>query len=318
MAEKIENTPQNQYNREDDLYPVRESWIKAHLTLIFIIAGVLIVGLVFFGIHYLNRMHNPASRFVSSSAKNLSTSFSYDIEAAHNDEVIMSYSGAMETDPSGQVLRSMYDADYVDYTYTNVVYTEDGIAYQGNYYNGQWTLSTCTDRVHDFFDFLTDYRRGSIDAAAMLRFTELTSKYTAGAMGSFLNKVMDRMSTGSTLAEITTTYEGDVSVYTYDINLEGVYELIREQGASIFVTVDKYDEFCDRYAANKDIIRDAQLTVTYRVGGEGYMRSLAIELNADEDTYTISCEMSDFNNASPKIPDDFFEAASLRNPNKDM
>ena len=137
----------------DEIATERKEWIRSHRLLFIVVASVLIIVLIFIGMKFYNDAKNPLSRFISASANNLGSSFSFHITAETNGEALMTYDGTMKVIPSDQRVEIEYKADYTNYSYTNVLYTYDTETYKGNYYNNQWTMSTVTEKVEDFFDF---------------------------------------------------------------------------------------------------------------------------------------------------------------------
>ena len=227
---------------------------------------------------------------------------------------MMTYRGAAKINPSAQSVVIAYDADCKEYTYTNVVYTNGAISYKGNYYNGQWTLSNCTERVQEFFDFYTDYRKGDFDSGSFLRFTELNNLLNSYEFDKFMDTVRSRLSTDSPVATITSSREGDTAVYHYDLNVKELFELIRNQGASIFYTSPDYNNFVARLNANSENIDKASGSLDFTVNGSGYMSSLALRIDTGSDTYDIRAKMDNFGSAEPDVPDAFYEEAGIQKP----
>ncbi len=299
---------------EEEMRQRRKSWLRSHMTAFYIIAGILISVLVFLGIKWYNDSHNPISRFVSASAKDLGSSFSFHITAQKNDEVMMDYTGAVEFDPSDKTITASYDGAYSDYRYTNIIYTNGARSYKGNLYQNQWVVAECTERVQEFFDFYTDYRHGGFDGGSFLRFTGLNSFLYAQELNKFMDTVKSRLSTDSSIAKITTVRSDGNTTYHYDIDLKELLNLIRTQGAPIFYTSPDYNRFVARLEANAAHIDKAVCTFDFTVNSSGYLSNLCFNIQTGENTYTIRAEMDDFGEAEPVIPDGFYEAARLQKP----
>jgi hypothetical protein len=277
-----------------------------------VIASVLLIGLISVGIKIYNDANNPLSRFNSASAKNLGSSFSFRLTAGLDGETLMSYDGAMKVKPSDQRVEVEYEADYGDYRYRNVLYTYETETYRGNYYNGQWTVDPVTDKVSDFFDFYTDYKVGRFDGGSFLRFTELSSQFSASELTSFVNSLKGRLSTESPAAKITFVHNNDGGDdYRYEISLLAIAEIIRDEGAPSFFRSRDYDNFVAKLEANRESLENAACSLSYSITSSGYLSNLVIELSGEDVAYTLRCEMGDFGTAEPDIPDEFYLAAHI-------
>lgn len=299
---------------DEQIRQMRRSWLRDHMTLIYIAAGLLVAVLVFFGIKWYNDSNNPLTRFIGASAKDLSTSFTFHITAEKDGSPVMTYAGTARFNPSSQSLSVVYDADYVDYTYRSVLCTDGEDSYKGNFYQGQWTVSDCTDRVHEFFDFFTDYRSGSFDSGAFLRFTGLNRHLYADELKSFVGKLRSRLSGDSDIATITSAENDGTTVCTYNISFKELLEMIRTQGASIFYTSLSYDKFVERIDRSADRIEDVRCSFTYTINASGYLSAMELSLDTGSSRYAVAFSMTDFGNAEPVIPDGFYTAAGISKP----
>ena len=297
---------------EQEMRQRRKSWLRSHMTAIYIVAGILIAVLVFFGIKWYNDSHSPINRLISASGKNLGSSFSFHVTAQKNAEVVMSYDGAVKIDPSDKTIYAAYDAAYSSYSYQNILYSSGKRYYKGNLYQNQWVVSECTERAQEFFDFYTDYRHGDFDGGSFLRFTGLNSVFSSTELESFLDTVKSRLSTDSAIAKITTLRADGYTSYHYDIDLKELLDLIRNRGASIFYTSPDYNRFVARLDANAENIDKALCTLDFTITSSGYLSDLKLCIQTQENTYTVHAEMDHFGEAEPKIPDEFFEAARLQ------
>ena len=299
---------------EEELRQRRKSWFRNHMTAIYIIAGAVIAALIFLGIKWYNDSHNPISRLVSASGKNLGSSFTFQLTADKDGEPMMSYDGAVKINSSAQTVAIAYNAAYSDYTYTNVIYTNGALTYRGNCYNKQWSVIDCTDRVQEYFDFYNDYKNGSFDGGSFLRLTGLNSTLYAVELNKFVDTVKSRLSTDSAIAKITTTHDGGSVTYSYDISLKALFDLVRDQGAPIFYTSPDYNRFIARLDANEENIERASCTFDFTVSPSGYLSALNVRIDTGESAYSIRLTMDDFGSAEPEIPDAFYEAANLQKP----
>ena len=318
MAYSENPLPDNLYQKEEQLAREemrarRRSWIKSHITAIYIGVGLLLAAAIFFGIKWYNDSTNPVSRFVGSSGKTLGTSFSFVVSAEKNGTPVMTYYGSAEFNASAHSVTAVYDADYNDYTYRGVLYTDASRSYRGNCYRGQWTVTDCTERVQEYFDFFSDYRKGSFDSGSFLRFTGLNHYLNAEETDEFMQTVKSRLSTDSAVATVITSHEGDVTVYNYDINLKEMLNLIRYQGASVFFTSTDYNAFIARLDANLEAVDAAKCSLSFTVNGSGYLSDLHIGIDTGVNLYTLRFSMDEFGSAAPLVPEEFLTAAEQLN-----
>ena len=314
--------------RKDDLQPdeqetiiaeireQRRSWLRHHMTAIYIIAGLVVVGLAFLGIKLYHDSQNPVNRFISASGKDLGTSFDFHITAEKNGEPVMAYDGTAAFEPSDHSLSVVYDAVYSDYSYANVIYTDDEDTYKGNLYQNQWVVTDVTVRAQEFFDFYTDYRHGSFDSGSFLRFTGLNTLLYAKELDDFMDTVKGRFSGDSSVARITTVSTENGTDFHYTVNVAELFGLIRDKGAPIFLTSVDYNRFVSRLNANRGSLAKAACSLDFTIDSSGYLSALTLSLNTGADVYTVSAVMSRFGSAQPVIPEEFYEAASLELPEK--
>lgn len=288
---------------------MRRLWLKEHKTAIYIGAAILLIVAVFFGIRIYNNAAHPITKFMRASAKNFNSSFSFKLEAHKDGKTVMQYNGVYSMDPSKMDINALYDADYGKYTYKGVVYTEGDTYVNGNQYDGEWRLHDCTEKALNFFDFNTDYRKGSFDGASFLRFTELTSQYSANELNSFMKLFKSRMDGNSPLSKVEITSKGKSKTYSYDINMKEFFDLVRDKGASIFFSAIDYDAFCALYQLNEKSVSKAACRFTYTIDGAGWLADFSLTLSVGGEEYAVTCTMDDFGTAKVEIPDEISEAA---------
>lgn len=309
QPKEAEPVPEINEAAEEKPISFRRMWIRDHKTAIYIVAGVLLIAAVFFGIRFYNNMAHPITRFMKASAKNFNSSFSFELEATKNGETMMRYSGEYAADASKQNLKASYSADYGDYTYSGVVFAEGGKGYSGSLYDGKWRARDCTDKVLNFFDFNTDYKKGSFDGASFLRFTGLTYNFSPKELGSFMKLFKSRMDGNSPLAKVEITSEDGDKTYTYHIDMGEFFDMVRDKGASVFYSSIEYDEFCALYELNKNTAGKSEAVFRFTVNSSGWLSDLYLSLNVGEEEYAVHCTMDDFGSADPEIPQEFFDAA---------
>ena len=290
---------------------MRRLWLKDHKTALFIIGAIVVFALVFFGIRWYNNQANPISKFMSASAKNFNSSFHFDVTVSTDDQPVMRYSGAYRADPSKQNMWVAYDADYGSYTYSGAVYAvgEDRVA--GSLYKNKWRVRDVTEKVLNFFDFNTDYRAGSFDGASFLRFTDLTSRFTAGEVNDFMKLLKSRLSGSSELAKLDIQSADNGKTYTYDINTGAFFELVRDKGASIFFSALDYDAFVALYEMNRSTAAYSDLIFSFTIDGSGSLSALSLSLSDDDASYAIECTMTDVGKTEVEIPAEFLTAAGI-------
>ena len=296
---------------EEALAIRRKDWIKTHLSYIYAVVGVIVVGLIVFGIYMYFQSTNPMSRFISSLSKDFSTSFHYDVAVTEDDKPMMHYTGDIAVDRGKHSIKSLYQADYNSYTYTGAVYAQDKSAVKGSFYNNKWNTHECADNVQDFFDFDKAFRSGGFDGGAFLRFTGLTSDYSTRELNKAVGVLKKRLSTNSSIATIKSEKAEGGTRYHYDINLYELFSMIRNDGASIFYRATDYDKFVALFEANKAVIENTKCTADFLVDSAGYMSSFEMAVTTEGRSYGLKCEMSGFSNTTVEIPDAFLKAAQL-------
>ncbi|MBQ3265317.1 MAG: hypothetical protein IJH07_06015 [Ruminococcus sp.] len=296
---------------EEALAIRRRDWIRTHSSYIFAAVGVVIVAVIAALIYMYFISNNPMSRFSSSLSKNFGSSFSYDVQLTENGQTTMRYDGAIEVSRSAHTIKSYYEADYGRYQFAGTLYADKAIAKKGSYYKEQWQVRDCIDDVQDFFDFDRDFRSGEFDAGSFLRFTGLTSDFSTRELNGFINTVMKRLTTDSAIATITAGKEDGVNHYHYDVSLQELFEMVKDDGASIFYRATDYDKFCAEYEINKGIIEKSKSTIDFMIDASGHMTALDVSVTAQGVEYGLKCRMSDFGEAQVEVPQGFLKAASI-------
>ncbi len=308
MAIKQPKAVQEPKRDEEKPISVQRMWLREHKRVLYVLGALLLIAAIFFGIRYYQNITHPLTRFMKASSKNFNSSFSFALEARRNEEPVMRYTGSYAADPEHQNLRAVYDADYVSYTYKGVVYAENETRLSGSLYDGEWRVRDCTDKLLNFFDFNTDYRKGGFDGASFLRFTDLTTRYSAKELDAFMKLFKIRMDGNSPLAKLSITDQNGAKTYSFAISTEEFFNLVRDKGASIFFSAIDYDAFCALYGANEKTVRNSDCTLSYTINSSGWMSELELSLTVDGDRYAVRCTMDDFGSAEPEIPADFFKA----------
>lgn len=294
--------------REDER-PIswRRMWLRDHMKAIYIGAAVLLIVAVFFGIRIYNNATHPLTKFMSASSKNFNASFHFDLEAQKDGKTVMKYDGNYRADASKLDISVLYDADYGKYTYQGVVYT-DGEYFGGNCYDGKWRIRNCSEKALNFFDFNTDYKKGSFDGASFLRFTDLTDRYSADELDSFMKLFKSRMDGNSTLAKVTIAESGDQKTYTYDVDMGDFFDLVRDKGASIFFSALDYDAFCAMYKLDEKSVDNASCQFTFTINGGGWLKEFSLTFSVGGEDYAVACTMDDFGTAEVLIPKEVYDA----------
>ena len=288
-------------------------WIKRYPVVAIVIAAILILSLTIGGITYFYRKSNPVSRFVSALTKDIESSCAFDVTATYNDEQVMHYTGAVASDTRRQSLRIALDAEVTDYSYRNVVYTSGKTSYFGNYYNGQWTVSDCSPRVLDFYDFYADFRYNHFDAGAYLRFFDKTSEYNADELKKAVEKLLKQFASSNDLSNLTISNTEDGTVYTYTPDVYAMAKEIENRGGSVFFSADGYALYSKRVGLNEEALKDAQVRLSYTISSGGYLTDLEFSIESNGEKYELDCTMSDFG-VEPEISEDFFSAAGIPVP----
>lgn len=296
---------------EEALAIRRRDWIKTHSSYIFGVIGLIVVGLIVFGIYMYFQNTNPLSQFVGSISKNFSSSFHFDIKVTEDDEAVMSYVGDITLNRGRRDIKALYEADYNRYTYVGAVYSHNKYAVQGSLYDEKWTTHNCSDTAQDFFEFDKAFRAGGFDGGAFLRFTGLTSDCSTRELNVMADLLKKRLSTDSSIATITTEKVENGARYFYEIDLYELFMLIKEDGASVFYRATDYEKFVALFDANKSIIESARCTFSFVVDSGGHMSELNMSIFANGHSYGLSCEMSGFSKTEVNLPKEFLKAAQL-------
>ena len=296
--------------------PRHRVWIREHMFAVCIGAAILLIIAIFFGIRIYKNASHPLTKFMAASAKNFNSSFTFEAEAIQNGKPVMKYTGAYKADASKQNVKAIYEADYGSYTYTGAVFAEGDTHVSGSCYDKQWHVHDCTDRVLNFFDFNTDFKAGRFDGASFLRFTDMTSSYSADELNNFMKVVKSRMDGGSPLAKVDVTTGNGYKTYQYDISLKEFFDLVREKGASIFFSAIDYDAFCALYAANEETVEKAECRFVFTIDSAGWLTDMQLSVKTGDEEFAVECQFSDFGSAEVEIPEAFFDAADAQLDNE--
>ncbi len=295
---------------EEEAAIKRSAWLRTHMKAIFAAVGVVFVAVIVAAILLYARHANPLSRLIQAGTKNFNTTYDFQVALSVSDKPVMNYKGSMDVDRQAHRIRSVYNADYGDYTYTGALCTLDNNAYKGNFYQEKWTIEDCTAQTHDFFDFEGDLARGDFDSGAMLRFLGITSEFSAEEVERFESRLRQRLSGNSTLATITSAQKDGGMEYSYDIKLSELMKEIAEDGAPLFYHSTDYDSFKLRYEANKKALESAGCTMQYLINAQGYLTSFRLTVTTGGESYSLDCSMSGFGSVEVKIPEAFLTAVS--------
>ncbi len=294
--------------------PPRRSWLRDHLVPVLIVGVVVLVAAVGAVLYGFLQQNSPVNRFLSASAKDLDTSFSFDLNVSYNDETAMRYTGAMHTDLDHNAVFAKVDAEYPEYTFTNAVVTDAGLSYLGNYYSGQWTVSDCSASVLDFIDFYTDYRRGEFDAAAFLRFFDLTSKYSSEEFGNMIQTLSSTFASSNDISNLRVSATAAGTEYDYTPDMYALLNLISSEGGPVFFKASEYETFSQKVRINEATLRAATGRMRFVIDADGYLREVHLSLSVEDETFALDLLLSGFGASKPAIPDDFYTAASLSVP----
>ena len=281
--------------------PRHRVWIREHMFAVCIGAAILLIIAIFFGIRIYKNASHPLTKFMAASAKNFNSSFTFEAEAIQNGESVMKYTGAYEADASKQNVKAIYEADYGSYTYTGAVFAEGDTHVSGSCYDKKWHVHDCT---------------GRFDGASFLRFTDMTSSYSADELNSFMKVFKSRMDGGSPLAKVEVTTGNGYKTYQYDISLKEFFDLVREKGASIFFSAIDYDAFCALYAANEETVNKAECRFVFTIDSAGWLTDMQLSVKTGDEELAVKCQFSDFGSAEVEIPEAFFDAADAQLDNE--
>lgn len=319
LQESVDVSEPREIRREKDVINEaiaadRREWLRSHMSLLFAAVGVVVVGLIVFFVLMFLRNNNPVRQFSSALYKDFSYPFAYHIQLTKDEQSVMSYDGTIDVDRQQHTVQALYEADYNTYTYTGAVYSDKEHAVKGSFYRDQWMVADCTEMMLNFFGFDSDFRYGGFDCGAFMRFTGLTSDFSIDETAEFINIVKQRLTTNSELATITTEAVDGGMHYRYNVSLDYLFKMVKENGASIFYRSSDYDKFCKNYENNKGVLEKAKCTVDFVIDSAGYMTSLNALIVTQGTSFGMSCTMSDFGNAQVNLPDDFLKTVNAPVP----
>lgn len=295
----------------------RKMWLREHKLYIFAVIGVLLVLLIILGVRLFHQNTNPWSRLMQASAKDFSTSFAFDMQVKQDEKPVMTYNGTIAVNREKQQLRAVYDAQYTDYSYKAAAVADGKMYAAGSFYDGVWRVRDNSERVHDFFDFDTDYCKGKFDAGAFLRFTELNRDYSAEELQRFTDKLSQRLASDSDLAKITTEKSENGTQYRYDFNVKTLMDMIVSDGASVFYRSTDYDKFKEKYAANMGTAENSACTLEYFINSSGYLTELSVNVRIGEQKFALELSAHDFGSAMVSMPEGFVEQAAAMQEEKE-
>ena len=293
---------------EEALKIRRREWLKAHMIYIYAGIGIVIVTAIIIAIFVLFQSNNPMGQLTRSAAKNFGTSFDYHIELSEDDKTVMQYTGAISVDRGKRRMDSVYQADYNNYNFVSALSADEKSGKKGTFYKDKWTITDCSEKVQNFFDFDKSFCGGGFNGGAFLRFTGQTSNYSTRELERFVAKVKKQLTTDSTIATITTEKIDGATKYHYDIDLYTLMEMVVDDGASIFYRATSYDSFVTTFNENKNEIKNATFTIDYVIDASGYLNTFDVTMITPAKTFRLSCEMSNFGKAQVEIPDGFYNA----------
>ena len=295
----------------------RRMWLREHRMYIFAVIGILLVLLIVFGVRLFHQNTNPWSRLMQASAKNFGTSFAFDMNVKEEEQPVMAYKGSIAVNREKQQLRVVYDAQYTDYSYSAATVADGQMFAAGNLYDGVWRVRDNSESVHDFFDFDTDYCKGTFDAGAFLRFTKLNGDYSATELQRFMETLSQRLAGDSDLAKIKTEKVENGTQYRYDFSVKALMDMIATDGASVFYRSSDYDKFREKYAANEGVAENSSCTLEYTISNNGYLTALNLNVTIGEQHFALELTAHDFGSAVVSLPEEFLSAAAAMQEEKE-
>lgn len=289
-------------------------WYIKHRPLVFIGAGIALMVIVAIAITIYISKNTPVAKLSYALTKDLDTGCDFHVQAAVNEEDVMAFNGSAKI--TGQEVSLVYDADYNDYTYQGVTLTQEGMSYSGSLYQDQWTIKNVNSKVLDFMDFYSDLRYGYFDASSFLRFLGVTEKYSSVEFGSLLGKVFPRFATENGITHMKVIETDTSTTYAYDIDMDEFLTLLEKMSASSFFKSSDYDKFYEKIELNRDTLRRAKVQISFRINKQGYLENVYLSLESDETLYTLNVDFDHFGDPSYTIPDSFYTAAEIKNPNQ--
>ena len=288
-------------------------WYIVHRPLIFIGVGILLMAVVAIGITIYINNNTPVAKLSYSLTKDLDSGCDFHIEAAVNEEQKMVFDGSAKI--TGQEIELSYDADYDSYTYQGVTLSQEGMNYSGSCYNGEWYVKNVNPKVLDFMDFYADLRHGFFDIGSFLRFLGVNEKYSSVEFGSLLGKVFPRFATQNGITHMKVTETKDSTTYAYDLDMDAFLTLLENISASSFFKSSDYDKFYEKIELNRSTLRRAKVNFSFEITKKGYLDNIDMSLESNDKHYTLTVRFDNFGSPTHTVPEDFYEAADIKNPN---
>ncbi|MBQ6153818.1 MAG: hypothetical protein IJJ15_08735 [Ruminococcus sp.] len=289
-------------------------WYVKHRPLLFIGIGIALMVIVAISITVYISKNTPVAKLSYALTKDVDTGCDFHVQAAVNEENQMVFDGSAKI--TGSQVSLVYDADYNDYTYQGVTLTQEGMSYEGNYYNDQWTIKNVNSKVLDFMDFYSDLRYGYFDASSFLRFLGVTEKYSSVEFGSLLGKVFPRFATENNVTHMKLIEDGSTTTYAYNIDMDEFLTLLEKMSASSFFKSSDYDKFYEKIELNRETLRRAKVNMSFRISKKGYLENIYMSLESDEQHFVLNVDFDNFGEPTYTIPDSFYTAAEIKNPNQ--
>lgn len=282
---------------------------------IFVTVAIVLVAAIVISMFCINYSNNSLKMFLDASVENFDCgSFDYKVTTSIDGVECQDFEGAFEFDHNNQYFLSAYHAVYADYEYDAVAYANGADAYRGNYYDGEWIIENYTDRALDFFGFYRDYRKGELDAGAVVRFTGTTTKYSAVHLDKAVNEIAKELTKTSTLNNVLCQSIESTDEYTkvtFTPKMDELCNIIMEHIGSAYTSAIAYSDYKDRIIDSAENLKKAQAVISYTIDNDGYLTNVVIDYTVERKNFVIDINMSNFTTAKPQVHDGFYEAAGI-------
>lgn len=298
------------YEDEPETFVQRMSKFPIFVTVAIVLVAAIVISM--FSINYSN---NSLKMFLDASVENFDCgSFDYKVTTSIDGVECQDFEGAFEFDHNNQYFLSAYHAVYADYEYDAVAYANGADAYRGNYYDDEWIIENYTDRALDFFGFYRDYRKGELDAGAVVRFTGTTTKYSAVHLDKAVKEIAKELTKTSTLDNVLCQSIESTDEYTkvtFTPKMDELCNIIMEHIGSAYTSAIAYSDYKDRIIDSAENLKKAQAVISYTIDNDGYLTNVVIDYTVEKKNFVIDINMSNFTTAKPQVHDGFYEAAGI-------
>lgn len=315
---------QQYYDDEDivNFVPIKTrllNWIKEHVQLSIIIAGIIAVVIVVVTVVLVALNNNPINNLVRATSRAVdSDSLEMKINIKYNDQDYMNADVKSKFNQREVMYYSVGDVKYTNYEYSSVTYSFGKKAYTGVKYKDEWHITDTKQKINDFYDFYKDFKNLKFDGNAYLSFTGKNGSYDPVELSKSIDRILTKLQfemQGTMKCDKQS--ESGYTTYTFNPDVDKVLEIVKQNTASAFMNSDMYSDFVESYELNHDNFAKCNVIISYTQDERGRLTNFLYEVDSPEQKTSISIDLSGFGETQLEFPDDFFEAANIAHSGDD-